>query len=183
MDLEITLFTRKELCNKPAALRKIYQKFSKAKGEEFPCLVFPEEVIVDTMADLLDLKVTKKYDTECLTIEDPFGQYPCMIAHQNYIARENIISYFKEVTNINNWLTVPQLRTLEWFEHLVTTKLHLVTKILQINEREVELGSILRYIHSPIRSFIKYRELTTFMSCCSKILGCSPILSSKSNIQ
>lgn len=183
MNFEVNLFTRKELLNKPAILRRFYQYFVKPDPKDLECLLYPEELFVDIMSKLLNLQVIKKYDTESLTVEDTFGKYPCMVAQNNYVARENIVAYFKGISNINNWLSIPQLRTLEWYEQIIMTKLHLVTKILMINERETEISSVLRYIHSPIRSYFKYRELNDFMACCGKAIGASQLLKSKSNIQ
>lgn len=106
-----------------------------------------------------------------------------MIIHNTYIARENMIEYFKVVTNINNWLTVPQLRTLNWFEQIVTTKLHLVTKVFQVTDTESQISSLFRYVHSPIRTYFKFRQLKQFMACCSRTIGCSHTLKTKNHIQ
>mmetsp|Transcript_32575 Transcript_32575/g.37162 ORF Transcript_32575/g.37162 Transcript_32575/m.37162 type:complete len:88 (-) Transcript_32575:547-810(-) len=85
-----------------------------------------------------------------------------MVAQDNYVAREYMISYFKKSTNINDWLTVPQNRTLEWLENCIITKLHLVTKTEQIRIRKVEIDSVFTYIHSPIRTYYKFKELKEF---------------------
>ena len=111
---------------------------------------------------MLNAQVKKKYDTESLSAEDAFGKYPWMVAHGNYVAREYIIPYYEKITNINSWLTVPQHRSLVWLEELVMTKLHLVTKFIQTKERKVEIASAFTYIHSPIRTYFKFKELAEF---------------------
>ena len=140
----------------------------KSDDKYFKELVFPEEMFVDIMGKLLKFGVKKRYDTESLSAEDAFGKYPWMVAHDNYVAREYVIPYFEHITNINAWLTVPQHRSLVWLEELVMTKLHLVTKFLQIKERKVELASVFTYIHSPIRTYYKFKELAEFEEWCER---------------
>mmetsp|Transcript_1091 Transcript_1091/g.969 ORF Transcript_1091/g.969 Transcript_1091/m.969 type:complete len:145 (+) Transcript_1091:231-665(+) len=101
-----------------------------------------------------------------------------MVVNNAYISRENIIPYFKEVTNINSWLTVPQLRTLEWYEHLIVTKLHLVTRILFFSNQQKISFSIFNYVHSPVRTYYKDYHLKNFINCCSSTIGCSNSINS-----
>lgn len=168
MDTEVVLFTRQEKCYKPGVIRKLYNLFSPPGEKYTQNLVFPEELFTDIVGELLGLHIEKRYDTESVSSEDPFGKFPCMVAHNNYVARENIIAYFKAITNINSWLTVPQLRSLEWLESLVITKLHLVTKTQQLRIRGGEITSMFRFIQSPIRSLLKYKNYKDFEECCER---------------
>ena len=150
-----------------------YRLYSIINKDPLEHYVYPEELFTDIMSIFLDIEVKKKYDTDGQILDDPFGHFPSMIANNSYIARENIIAYFKETTNINEWLTVPQARTLEWYEHLIMTKLHLVTRITLLAQQEKVAYSIFSFIHSPIRTFFKYHHLNNFINCCSSTIGCS----------
>ena len=112
-----------------------------------------------------------KYNTESLSVEDPFGTIPSMVINESYVARENIIKFFKATTNINNWLSVPQLKTLEWYEDLITERLYLVTQYQIMRDRKGEISSVFRYLHSPVRSMIKYLELKQFTELNKKYLN------------
>lgn len=76
MDHELILFTRKEFINKPGMLRKLYYVFKSPDENIHKSVVYAEEIFIDFIAKILKLKVHKKYDTESLTVEDPFGHYP-----------------------------------------------------------------------------------------------------------
>ncbi|CAI2372887.1 unnamed protein product [Moneuplotes crassus] len=180
---KVQLFTRKELVQKPGLIRKLLNWVSSNDKADEKQMVFAEELFVDSIGKFLNLDIHKKYDTEAYTVEDPFGTYPCMTIHNSFIAREYIIQYFKQVTNINDWLSVPQLRTCEWYEQIVMTKLNLVTRTLMFNQHEKFAFSLMKYIYSPIRSYMKYSQLKRFMNCCSTTIGCSATMSDKNNMQ
>ena len=171
MSSDYTIFTRSELLYKPGFLRKIYMKFSAHDPKYSEKIVYPEHLFTHTMCHLLGENLTETHDTESLTAEDPFGVKPCIVANNSYIARENIIKYFKLVTNINDWLTMPQIKTLDWLEDLVMQHLYPVTQMQLLDDRRPEVNSIFRYIHSPVRSFSKWIELKRYTDYSHKYMN------------
>ncbi len=179
----VHLFTRREYAQKPGLLRRISDLITPQKEATEKHMVYAEELFTDIIGKFWNLNIQKKYDTESVTVEDPFGTYPCLTIHKSFIGREYIIQYFKQVTTINDWLTVPQLRTCEWYEQLVMTKLNLVTRTLLYKGQEPFAFGMLSYLISPFRTYSKYTQLKNFTACCSTTIGCSTSMTDKNNMQ
>lgn len=162
MDQSFTLFTRREKIYKTGVLRKLYNIFVAPPAYLSQELVYPEELFCDIICKLWDTKLCKKYNTESITTEDAFGMYPWAVFSNSYVARENIYKFFKLTTNINGWLSGPQLKTLEWLESLVLHQLFAATHSQILQERSFEISSIFRYIRRPIKSYSQWNDINHF---------------------
>lgn len=76
-----------------------------------------------------DINVSERFTSESDAVDDVYGEYPFLLYKHFFITRRNILRFLKQMTNINQRMTLsPEERNqIEHLETLIEHRLHIVT--------------------------------------------------------
>ncbi|CDW78641.1 UNKNOWN [Stylonychia lemnae] len=93
--------------------------------------------------------------SDCDAIDDLYGEYPYLVHNDSYIARQNILNFCKEMTKINQKITLSleDKNNIEQLEILLVNQLHLITKLTYHEAELDERNQLMFYFLHPFTAF------------------------------